>query len=124
MRGHNEVWISGNIGGKIVKSQTRDGRSACSFAVASEGEKHRLTWVRVNVYDRLADYCKEVLDKGLYCSVVGELMNRDGQHGELTEVRARNIIFLRPNQSLNDDGEASTEEDEYDDDVKNTDGDE
>lgn len=95
MRGHNEVWISGNIGGNIVKGQTNDGRSACSFGVASEGEQHRLTWVRINVYDRLADYCKEVAERGIYCSIVGEMMNRDGKFGELTEVRARSVIFNR-----------------------------
>lgn len=94
MRGHNAVWLSGNVGAKIVKSHTKDNRTACSFSVASEGDKHRTTWVRVNVYDGLAEYCQDRLHKGVYCAVVGELMNRDGQYGELTEIRARDVIFF------------------------------
>lgn len=112
MRGHNVVVISGNIGGKIVVSSTRDGRPACSFTIASENDKRRLTWVRINVYDGLAEYAKNVLTKGLYCSVHGELMNRDGQFGELTEVRAHNIIFNRPNDRDIGDSESYDEESE------------
>ena len=103
MRGTNVVVVSGNIGGKIVKGETKDNRSACSFSIASEGEKQRTTWVRINAYDRVADYCKDVMDKGVYCSVVGELMNRDGQFGELTEVRAKEVIFFKSRKDMEDD---------------------
>lgn len=112
MRGHNEVWISGNVGAKIVKAKTRDNRAACSFAVASEGDKHRTTWVRVNVYDSLAIYCQDKLHKGIYCSVVGELMNRDGQYGELTEVRARDIIFYSQERDLDEEARGTDESEE------------
>lgn len=118
MRGHNVVVLSGNIGGNIVISETKDKRSACSFGVASQNDKHRLTWVRINCYDGLADYCSPILDKGLYVSVVGELMNRDGRHGELTEVRAHQIIFHRKDRDGNaqvdssDEAESSVWDDE------------
>lgn len=102
MRGHNEVWISGNVGGKIVVSKTRDDREACSFQLASENSKSRTTWVRINVYDGLAENCKNRLRKGIYCTVLGELMNREGQYGELTEIRARDVIFFEKDSNEED----------------------
>jgi single-stranded DNA-binding protein len=110
MRGHNIVTISGNVGSSIVIGKTAsDGRSACSFALASQNDKRRLTWVRINAYDKLAEYCSKKLNKGIYVSVVGELMNRSGQHGELTEVRAHQVIFQNMQKA------DSNEYDEYGD---------
>jgi single-stranded DNA-binding protein len=95
MRGHNTVIFSGNIGGTIVSGETKDKRPAFSFGIASQNEKHRTTWARVNSYDKLAEYCSINADKGGYVSVIGELMNRDGKYGELTEIRAHQVIFHR-----------------------------
>lgn len=92
MMGFNQVFLAGNIGGKIISSATKDGRPACSFTVASQ--TNRLTWVRVNAYDGLADHCLSKMKKGLYCIVSGELMNRQGQYDKLTEVRAHSVVFV------------------------------
>lgn len=110
MRGHNVVMLSGNIGGNIVNGKTRDDRPAFSFGVASQNEKKRTTWVRVNSYDKLAEYCATTADKGLYVSVIGELMNRDGKYGELTEVRAHQVIFHTRN---NKDDRADDNSEDY-----------
>lgn len=126
MRGHNIVMISGNVGSNIVIGKTSgDSRSACSFGLASQNDKRRLTWVRINAYDKLADYCSQKLEKGIYVSVVGELMNREGKYGELTEVRAHQVIFQTRSQSTesdtgsdnddNDDGARDNQDDnDYD----------
>jgi single-stranded DNA-binding protein len=98
MRGVNRVIISGNVSGNIHYGSTGQGSSALSFSLASDRKVNGSTitaWVKVNVYlDPLVRICKARLDKGGYILVEGELMNRDGVHGELTEVRAREIIFL------------------------------
>lgn len=94
MRGFNQVWLSGNVGGKFVFGQTRDNNPACSFSVAAEDLSRGTTWVRVNVYGNLALKCQQKLGRGAYVSLVGELMNRDGKFGELTEVRAKDIHFF------------------------------
>lgn len=107
MKGHNKVWISGNVGGKIVHSQTRDSNPACSFSLASEQEGRGATWVRVNCYGQLAIKLKDFLKRGAYLSVEGELMNRAGKFGELTEVRAKDVIPILP-------GKDSEGEDNYD----------
>ena len=93
MLGHNQVWLSGNVGGNVKQGKTRDASLACSFSLASEANGRGTTWVRVNAYGDIALDCIDSLDKGAYCSVIGELMNREGRHGEITEVRAISVII-------------------------------
>lgn len=93
MLGHNQVWLSGNVGGSVKQGKTRDDSLACSFSLASEAMGRGTTWVRVNAYGDIALDCIDSLDKGAYCSVIGELMNREGRHGEITEVRAISVII-------------------------------
>jgi single-stranded DNA-binding protein len=100
MRGVNHVVVSGNVtGAEPTFATMRDGKQACSFEIAS----HRATpgggqvkaYIRINVYiEALVRLCSDRIFKGVYTIVDGELMNRPGQHGELTEVRAREIIFV------------------------------
>jgi single-stranded DNA-binding protein len=94
MKGHNQVWLGGNVGGKIVVGKTRDNDPACSFSVAAEDGTRGATWVRVNAYGALAVRCQKKAVKGIYVTVVGELMNREGKCGELTEVRAKEVVFF------------------------------
>ena len=94
MRGFNQVWLSGNVGGKFVIGQTRDNNPACSFSIAAEDVSRGTTWVRINVYGSLAVRCQQKIGRGIYVSVLGELMNREGKFGELTEVRAKDICFF------------------------------
>ena len=97
MRGINKVIISGNVAGNINFGEVKGG-SALSFSVASDRKANGSTitaWVKINVYhEALVRICRTRLLKGGYVLIEGELMNREGQHGELTEVRAREIIFL------------------------------
>lgn len=98
MRGINKVILSGNVAGNITFGEMSGGSDALSFSVASDRKSSGATitaWVKINVYqEALVRICRTRLLKGGYVLVEGELMNRDGQHGELTEVRAREIIFL------------------------------
>lgn len=97
MRGVNKVVISGNVGDRISFQETGAGVPACSFRIASDrhtADGSITAWVKVNVYDGLVKICKTKLKKGGYVIVEGELMNRDGQLGELTEVRAKDIVFV------------------------------
>jgi single-stranded DNA-binding protein len=94
MRGHNFVWLSGNIGGKIVSGKTRDNEPAYSFSIATDDGVRPATWVRINTYSQLALRCQQRVVKGIYAIVAGELMNREGKCGELTEIRAKDIVFF------------------------------
>lgn len=114
MRGHNYVLLSGNIGGKVVVGHTNNNDPACSFSVASD-DGDRATWVRINAYGSLANACSNKIQKGVYVSVAGELMNRAGRCGELTEVRARDIIFFPMNAGDHDEQEQESEYSEYSD---------
>ena len=98
MKGINSVHLSGNVLGNIEYGRVSKGGEACSFSVASDRHSANgvvTAFVKVNVYvDGLVRICRAKLAKGIYVLVQGELMNREGQHGDLTEVRAREIIFL------------------------------
>jgi single-stranded DNA-binding protein len=98
MKGINSVTISGNALGNIEYGRVTNGAECCGFSVASERHSANgvvTAFVKVNVYvEGLVRICRAKLAKGVYVVVQGELMNRDGQHGDLTEVRAREIIFL------------------------------
>ena len=93
MKGMNHVWLAGNIGGRIIFGRTRDDDLACSFSVASD-HGGGTTWARVNAYGTVAAQCQGRAEKGVYVMVRGELMNRHGQFGELTEIRALDVVFL------------------------------
>jgi len=99
MRGLNR-WIgSGNVSRDINYGEMPDGTPVVSFTMASDRVANGSTitaWVKVNVYiEQLVSACKSKLECGGYVLVEGELMNREGRHGKLTEVRAREIIFVK-----------------------------
>ena len=94
MRGHNQVWVSGYVGGKIVSGSTKDGNPAFSFMVFSEDSGKNETRVRINAYGPVAKQCDEEAVSDVYCTVIGELMNRSGQYGKITEIRAKKINFF------------------------------
>jgi single-strand DNA-binding protein len=107
MRGLNKVTLAGNVGGDINFATLPGGEPALSFALASDrraSDGGQITvWVRVNVYIApLITICRDRLRKGTYVLVDGELMNRDGVHGQLTEVRAREILFFTTNRGEKD----------------------
>lgn len=98
MRGLNTCTLSGNVSGDINYATLPNGGEALSFSMASDrrasGGGVITVWTRVNVFiDPLVRICRERLVKGGYVLVHGELMNRDGVCGKLTEVRAWDIIF-------------------------------
>lgn len=109
MRGINHVVVSGNIGDRIVFRETGSGTAACSFSVASDrhtADGSVTAWVKVNVYGAgLVNLCRQRLGKGGYAIIEGELMNRDGQLGELTEVRAKEIVFINDGRQAEEEGE-------------------
>lgn len=101
-RGINVFVGSGNVSGPIKYDPTSNGDAACSFVLVMDtlnGRRIDTTRVRVNVYGPLVSICEDMLHKGGYVSVEGELMNRerrllDGDSVTLTEARARDIAFV------------------------------
>jgi single-stranded DNA-binding protein len=98
VRGINQVTISGNVKEKMSFASTANQTPACTFQLASDRHSSSgvvTAFVKVNCYgEGLVNACRAKLAKGVYVIVAGELMCRDGQLGDLVEVRAREIIFL------------------------------
>ena len=95
---HNLVWLNGRVGGKILFAETRSGEPAFSFGVHIDGSLG-VVRARVNAYGDLAVKCRDLIRRNVRCAVVGELMNRSGRMGELTEVRAKDVSVLDGGQS-------------------------
>lgn len=99
MRGLNKVVLAGNVSGDIRDGRMPDESPVLSFSMAADRRTERDTitvWAKVNVYvEPLVVLCQKRLRRGTYVIVSGELMNRDGKHGKLTEVRAQEIIFVK-----------------------------
>lgn len=98
MRCLNHTTVSGEVLDRIMFASTSAGVPACGFMLAvtsyRPNKRKMSTRVKINVYgDGLVELCKSHLVKGLYLVVEGELMNREGQYGDLTEVRALQLIF-------------------------------
>ena len=100
MRGVNRVIISGNASDSARFHSTGSGTACATFKIAcdrrgaNKGETVT-AWVKINVYgDSLVEICRMRLRKGVYVIVEGELMNRDGAAGEVTEIRAKELVFI------------------------------
>lgn len=98
MRGVNKVIISGNIVRDGVYNKTSRDQDVCSFQIASDRHSRGdvvTAFVRINVFtESLVNICERFVRKGAYVIVEGELMNRPGTHDELTEVRAKDLVFV------------------------------
>lgn len=92
--GHNQVLISGYVEGRVLSGTTGDGGEACSFLVASSDLGQKVTRVRVNAYGSIAAQCEQENRMDAYCVITGELMNRPGKYGKLTEIRAKKVEFF------------------------------
>lgn len=98
-KGINKVIVSGNCSDSAQYHSTDNGTPCATFKLASDrrgANKGEVltTWIKINVYNEpLVRLCETRLRKGVYVIVEGELMNRKGIHGEVTEVRARELIF-------------------------------
>ena len=99
MRGINKVIVSGNVSREINYGRMPDDSPVLSFTMASDRATNGVTitaWAKINVYiDSLVEQCHTHLVCGGYVIVEGELMNREGRHGKLMEVRAKEIVFVK-----------------------------
>ena len=115
MGGHNQVLISGYVEGRVFSGNTGDGEEACSFSVVSGDSGQKQTRVRINAYGSVATQCEQESRGGAYCVITGELMNRPGKFGKLTEIRAKKVEFVvdvdNGDQGASDAGQENRKED-------------
>jgi len=103
----NKVMLIGNLTRDPEKRYTPSGTCVTTFTLAinrswkgSNGEKkEETTFVRIVVWEKMAENCSEYLFKGSSCFVEGRLMIRSYDDGEgvkkyITEVVAQTVQFL------------------------------
>lgn len=93
----NSVVISGKLGRDPELSYTPQTQTACcrlSVAVPRQKRDEQPDWVRVTVWGKQAENCKQYLVKGQKVEVAGNLRTSKGKDGkEYTEVVANNVEF-------------------------------
>ena len=117
-QGLNRVQLIGNLGADPEMRYTPGGKAVSNMRIAVNtgfGENQRTDWFTIVAWDRLAEACAEYLQKGSRIYLEGRLQIRtwkgdDGQTRYVTEIVARQVIFLdRPSGRQN--GADTLEED-------------
>ena len=108
MAGLNKVMIIGNLGADPEMRYTPSGAAVANFNVACSrawtnrqtGERQEETeWVRVVLWERLAEIASQYLQKGSQVYIEGRLQtreweDRDGNRRWTTEVIGRDMVML------------------------------
>lgn len=100
-------WIGiGNLGQDPKLAYTNSNKAVCELSIAcnevwkdKNGQKQeRVEWVRVKVWNELAEHCQKYLAKGRQVYIEGKLQTRsydkDGEKRYVTEVIADKVVFL------------------------------
>lgn len=97
-QGTNSWHGSGVVISDVFCSDTKGGNAACSFKLAIDEKNRTRVVVRINAYGgNTIVINSRKMQKGDYCIVDGELMNRAGNREDLVEIRCgRIIIFSQP----------------------------
>lgn len=97
----NKVIIVGRMSGDPEVRYTQTGKAVATFSVAVDtgfGERKRVDFIPVVVWEKLAEVCGNNLRKGRRVLVEGRLQIRDyekdGQKRRAADVVAQNIEFL------------------------------
>ena len=130
-RGLNKVMIIGHLGRDPEMRYTPSGRSVTTFSVAvsrswksSNGEHRSETeWFKIVAWGKLAEICKEYLNKGQQVYIEGRLQTRrwedkEGQQRTSVEVVANEMTMLseRRDKSQNNDNSIEDAPPEMDED--------
>lgn len=97
----NKVILVGRLTRDPEVRYTQKGTAVASFSIAVNtgfGEKKRVDYIPIVVWDKLAEICGNNLTKGRNVLVEGRLQiseyEKDGQKRRTTEVVAQNVEFL------------------------------
>lgn len=101
----NNYQIIGRIG-QDPKPNITNGKTVCNFSVAvqspSDKDKSKTLWIKVVVWEKLADSCIKYLSKGKAVYIEGRLQERtwekEGVTQRVIELIAHNVQFLSPKE--------------------------
>jgi single-strand DNA-binding protein len=121
-RGLNKVMIIGNLGKEPELRYTPSGRPVTTFSVAvsrtwkgTNGEHRSETeWFKIVAWGKLAEICKEYLNKGQQVYIEGRLQTRrwedkEGQQRTTAEVVANEMTMLGDRRDKDQDNSAPVE---------------
>ena len=99
MSGFLSTEAIGNVGADPVLRHTKDGKAVCDFRIATEERNNEPIWVRVTVWEKLAEICHTYLKKGrqVYARGLPGVSHYKTDAGEdrvTLELTAYKVVFL------------------------------
>jgi single-strand DNA-binding protein len=99
----NAVQLIGNLATDVEMKELAEGKRVASFVLAVDraSKEGGADFVRISVWDRQAETCRQYLHKGDRAALEGRLRSRswqapDGTRRSAVEVVANRIQFLTP----------------------------
>jgi single-strand DNA-binding protein len=99
----NVVTLIGNLATDVELKELGEGKRVASFvlAVNRAGKDGGADFIRISVWDRQADLCRQFLHKGDRAALEGRMRSRswqapDGTRRSAVEVVATRVEFLTP----------------------------
>jgi single-strand DNA-binding protein len=127
MAGLNKCMFIGNLGKDPEIKYTPAGKAVVNFDIAVTEkwkDKENVEWIRVVVWEKLAEICNEYLKKGDSVYIEGPMRTRswedkNGNKRYTTEIIARQMLMLGGKGKKKEDapGEKSGGETEFTDDI-------
>ncbi len=102
----NLTIVEGNLTREPELLYTKSGNSVCKFDIAvnsnfkqKESEYHEVSFITVNVWNKLAEVCATYLKKGSFVRIRGRLkqqswVSKDGSKKQKIVIMAETIDFL------------------------------
>lgn len=98
--------IEGNATRDPVLKTTRTGKNICSFSLAvnhfsKEDAEPKVSYIDVDTWDKLAEFCSESVKKGRRVMVMGTLRQerwegQDGKKQSRIKIVGKEVRFLEP----------------------------
>lgn len=111
MKTYTRATVIGHIGGDVILRHTKGGKPVVNLSVATNERRkdgvEQTTWHRAVLWDRLAEFASNRLNKGEPVYIEGRLSSNDwvdqqGNRRTRTEIVAHELIQLRRPQAAGD----------------------
>jgi len=104
MQNYQNVTIEGRATHDPVLKQTKTGKNVCTFSVAmnhysKEGDEPRVSFIAVETWEKLAEYCSSNVTKGRRIMVAGTLRQerwegQDGKNHSRIKIVGKEVRFI------------------------------
>ena len=110
----NQTIIVGHLGDDPKEFFSAEGVAVTSFDLAFQAAKKKTCWIRIVVFNKLAELCTKYLHKGAKIAIAGTLdqqkyVDKDGQNRSSFQIIGNSLEFIKTDGRGFKEGEATEE---------------